>query len=249
MIKKILIFALCIFISQSVLSQSPTNLQTSSVTTNTALLSWDSDSSCAIVKFRYREVGGAWQPNNQGISGVSSPYLLDSLNSGTSYEWTVRCTPGSGWVATQGFSTISCNLTSAHVTTDATCDNTLDGSINLFPIGGTGPYSYLWSNGSTNQNLNAVISGSYTVTITDFNGCTHDTTITIGFLGDKSITQSLVGFSPDPLTAFHTWSYDTLTIQNTGCDVNLRPDFTISHDSLPIQQGDFVIKWYNPIMN
>ena len=104
-----------------------------------------------------------------------------------------------------------------------------------------------WSNGSTNQNLNAVISGSYTVTITDFNGCTHDTTITIGFLGDKSITQSLVGFSPDPLTAFHTWSYDTLTIQNTGCDVNLRPDFTISHDSLPIQQGDFVIKWYNPI--
>ena len=103
MIKKILIFALGIFISQSVLSQSPTNLQTSSVTTNTALLSWDSDSSCATVKLRYREVGGAWQPNNQGISGVSSPYLLDSLNSGTSYEWTVRCTPGSGWVATQGF--------------------------------------------------------------------------------------------------------------------------------------------------
>ena len=247
MIKKILIFALGIFISQSVLSQSPTNLQTSSITTNSALLSWDSDSSCAAVKLRYREVGGAWQPNNQGVSGVSSPYLLDSLNSGTSYEWTVRCNPGSGWVATQGFSTISCNLTSAHVTTDATCDNTLDGSINLFPIGGTGPYSFLWSNGSTNQNLNAVISGSYTVTITDFNGCTHDTTISIGFLGDKSITQSLVGFSPNPLTAFHTWSYDTLTIQNTGCDVNLRPDFTISHDSLPIQQGDFVIKWYNPI--
>lgn len=38
--------------------------------------------------------------------------------------------------------------------------------------GGTGPYSYLWNNNSTEPNINNAISGSYVVTITDTNGCT-----------------------------------------------------------------------------
>ena len=37
--------------------------------------------------------------------------------------------------------------------------------------GGTTPYTYLWSNGSTSSNINNTIPGSYIVTITDTNGC------------------------------------------------------------------------------
>ena len=41
--------------------------------------------------------------------------------------------------------------------------------------GGTPPYTYLWSNGETNQNLNNInTTGDYKLTITDANGCTKE---------------------------------------------------------------------------
>jgi hypothetical protein len=42
-----------------------------------------------------------------------------------------------------------------------------DGSINITVSGGKQPYTYLWSNNSTNENLTAIPGGNYTVTITD----------------------------------------------------------------------------------
>ncbi|GIV32700.1 MAG: hypothetical protein KatS3mg031_0235 [Chitinophagales bacterium] len=38
--------------------------------------------------------------------------------------------------------------------------------------GGTAPYNYLWSDNSTQQNLRNVMAGSYSVTVTDNDGCT-----------------------------------------------------------------------------
>ena len=57
------------------------------------------------------------------------------------------------------------------VATNASCNNGSDGSINLIVVGGTTPYSYSWSNGSTTQDLNNIPAGIYTVTVTDVNGC------------------------------------------------------------------------------
>ena len=36
---------------------------------------------------------------------------------------------------------------------------------------GTAPYSFLWDNGSTNQNLLELYANTYQVTVTDVNGC------------------------------------------------------------------------------
>ena len=47
-----------------------------------------------------------------------------------------------------------------------------DGSISCTIIGGTAPYSYLWNNGSTNKDLNSLSSGTYSLTVSDDNGCT-----------------------------------------------------------------------------
>ncbi len=49
------------------------------------------------------------------------------------------------------------------------CGNT--GSINVFASGGTAPYSYLWNNGDTTQNLNGIVPGNYSLAITDSLGC------------------------------------------------------------------------------
>jgi len=51
------------------------------------------------------------------------------------------------------------------------CYGYTTGAISLNVIGGTSPYFYSWSNGSSNQHLSNVGSGSYSVTVTDANNC------------------------------------------------------------------------------
>ena len=55
---------------------------------------------------------------------------------------------------------------------DVKCHHGNDGTIKLTIEGGTPDYSYLWSNKSTNKDLDGLKAGSYEVTITDKNQCT-----------------------------------------------------------------------------
>lgn len=54
-----------------------------------------------------------------------------------------------------------------------------DGTATANPQGGVGPYSYLWSNGATEQTAVGLAPGTYTVTITDANGCTTQESVTV----------------------------------------------------------------------
>jgi PKD repeat protein len=47
-----------------------------------------------------------------------------------------------------------------------------DGAVNISVGGGTSPYTYLWSNGATTQDILGVPAGAYSCTVTDNNGCT-----------------------------------------------------------------------------
>ncbi|WP_109299156.1 T9SS type A sorting domain-containing protein [Aquimarina sp. AU474] len=62
-------------------------------------------------------------------------------------------------------------LTSDHIVTDPTCYAGCDGKILLETSGGTPPYSYQWSNGSTSEDLVSICANTYQVTITDAKGC------------------------------------------------------------------------------
>lgn len=66
-----------------------------------------------------------------------------------------------------------CNGLQAIVTTgnESVC-GACDGYASVTAAGGTAPYSYLWSTGSTAATLNNQCSGSYNVTVTDASGCT-----------------------------------------------------------------------------
>lgn len=53
------------------------------------------------------------------------------------------------------------------------------GSATLTPIGGTSPYTYVWSTGATTSFITTQMAGVKTVTLTDANGCTQINTVTI----------------------------------------------------------------------
>ncbi|WP_276346192.1 cadherin-like domain-containing protein [Daejeonella sp. JGW-45] len=70
-------------------------------------------------------------------------------------------------------------ITATAVATPANCFGTSTGSAALTVSGGTGAYTFLWSNGQTTQNATGLAAGNYTVTITDANGCIARSAITI----------------------------------------------------------------------
>lgn len=46
-----------------------------------------------------------------------------------------------------------------------------NGAIDFTAVGGTSPYTFLWSNGATTEDLMNISAGTYTVDVTDDNGC------------------------------------------------------------------------------
>ncbi len=70
-------------------------------------------------------------------------------------------------------------LTANSSVTNPTCYAGCDGRIRLDVAGGSPPYAYLWSNGSTAKDLSNACAGVYTVVVTDRKGCTIETTRTI----------------------------------------------------------------------
>ncbi len=54
---------------------------------------------------------------------------------------------------------------------DVLCNGESNGSVEVTVSGGSLPYSYEWSNGATTEEVTGLAAGTYTVTVTDFNGC------------------------------------------------------------------------------
>lgn len=78
---------------------------------------------------------------------------------------------------------------------DISCQENNDGEINITVSGGTAPYVYQWSNGSANQDQNGLSDGTYTVTVTDNNGCTSEASFTINRPEALNLTTTAIPVS------------------------------------------------------
>ena len=88
-------------------------------------------------------------------------------------NYNVILNDGSGCVIERTFQILEPEeLRLSSVLSDAIdCDNPLSGSIDLQVIGGNPPYSFLWSNGETTEDLTDIGANNYKVTVTDSKGC------------------------------------------------------------------------------
>lgn len=60
------------------------------------------------------------------------------------------------------------------------CTASCNGSIQVSPIGGTLPYTYLWNTGQNTSSISSLCEGTYRVTITDSKGCTFVQEYSVG---------------------------------------------------------------------
>lgn len=111
------------------------------------------------------------------LAQFSNP--ANSLPSGT---YTVTITDAAMCTATASiFVDEPAILTASIDPTDVLCFGGNDGAGTANPLGGVAPYNYAWNTlpGQFTQNVNTLTQGSYTVTVTDFNGCTTSASTTI----------------------------------------------------------------------
>ncbi|MBK7966549.1 MAG: gliding motility-associated C-terminal domain-containing protein [Bacteroidetes bacterium] len=110
-------------------------------------------------------------------NGGNTPNI-DSLTAGTYFVLITDdqgCTFNSSYIITQPSAALASSSTAVQVL----CFGDSTASIDLSAAGGTAPYSYLWNNGSNNEDLANINAGTYTVLITDSNNCTQSETIII----------------------------------------------------------------------
>jgi hypothetical protein len=125
---------------------------------------------------------------NISVSGGTGGYTFSWTNGATTEDisgltagnYTVTVTDGNGCKATKQIAVTQPPVLSLSTTkTDVSCNGGTNGSINLTVNGNTSPYSFAWSNGATSEDISSLSAGSYSVIVTDANGCTATTSVTI----------------------------------------------------------------------
>lgn len=121
-------------------------------------------------------MGGVGPFSYEWAHGPQSP-TLSGLPAGT---YSVIIMDANGCTATGSAVFIDPPVLELTATTQAaTCDEAADGAIFATAVGGTAPYTFLWSNGQTSSEIVGLIAGTYAVSVTDDLGCTVTTSGTI----------------------------------------------------------------------
>jgi len=115
-----------------------------------------------------------WDAN----AGNQNTAIADSLSVG-SYTVTVTDNNGCTDTITATITEPQALVASISASSDASCFGGSDGSATATATGGTTPYTYNWPSSGTNAIENNLAQGTYTVTVTDANGCTDTSQVTI----------------------------------------------------------------------
>jgi len=113
-----------------------------------------------------------------------------------------------------------------------------NGTATAAATGGSGNFSFAWSNGATGDTVTGLSSGNYTVTATDQNGCASSTQVTvlseipsgISITANDTCLENKIQFSIFPTTQVSnvTWNFDDLSSGTSNTSTALSPSHTFS---------------------
>jgi uncharacterized protein (TIGR02145 family) len=164
--------------------------------------------------YTYSWTGGATSQNLSGVSAGTYNVTVTDVNS-CSATASVTINEPEELTASLSAGEIACNGGNTNIS------STVEG--------GTTPYTYIWSNGSSAQEVSNVTAGTYSVTIRDVNGCSVTTSVsieqpnvlttslsatTIACNGGTSDITNTISGGTEPYT--YTWTPSASTQNLTG---------------------------------
>ncbi len=177
----------CTF-QETVTVTEPDELNATLTTSNVSCFGGNDGSSTAAVTggialvapYTYLWSDGASQTTDQASNLIAGDY-------------TVTVTDNNGCTVTQT-TTITEPATPVQITsitqTNTSCAGLNNGSAEVIATGGTDVFTYLWSNNATTSTPNGLAPGTYTVTVTDSNGCTAEDQLDIVEYGLMSVSAT-----------------------------------------------------------
>lgn len=118
---------------------------------------------------------------NISVTGGVAPYTYEWSNGAATQDlkgiysgnYTIKLIDNRGCINTLTTAVIQPSelFKSIDAVTHILCNGQNSGAINITLTGGVPPYSYIWSNGATTQDISGVSANNYSVSLTEANGC------------------------------------------------------------------------------
>ena len=155
---------------------------------------------------------------SNGLSGAT-------VNNLTAGSYTVSGTDSNGCMVVDSVSLFNPDelITSIGIVNELNCFGNQNGVLFVSVFGGTGGYNYLWSNGSVIDTASGLSAGSYTVTVSDQNGC-------------EVISGNVILNQPDSILITSVLDTATCALANGSIDI------TVSGGTSP-----YVYNWSNGV--
>ncbi|MBN4066107.1 SprB repeat-containing protein, partial [Candidatus Amoebophilus asiaticus] len=199
------------------------------------------------------------------VSGGTPPYTFSWSNGATTEDiillsagtYTVAVTDNNGCTVNETTTLTQPGLLIAFIIpTNVSCNGAGDGVANLIVFSGVQPYTFTWSTGATTQNITGLSPGTYTVQISDANGCnqnpsvniTEPTALTASFTtidescpgaSDGSIDLTVTGGTPpytfawsngaitEDLSNLAAATFNLVLTDNNGCVINSTTNISV----------------------
>jgi len=233
----------CQAISSVVITQ-PSLLTISNISTTSSSCNKNDGTATASITGGTANYTYSWS-NGASVVSSNSSAADNGLGAGT---YAITITDNNGCSLNNPFVINSTNGPTAttSITGIIKC-NGQTGSIAALTSGGTGPYTYSWSSGastftsSLNNSVTSLVANTYTVTVTDNNGCTNTSDITLtqpallavtatgtpsSCGGINGIATAVAGGGVFSYT--YSWSNDSIAMSNLKSQITNLPPGTYS---------------------
>lgn len=181
----------------------------------------DAPPKLALAAYRETCPGAADGKIDLYIAGGTAPYTFSWSNGATTQDidqlgpgnYTVTVTDANGCIAPLVGANVGAASGAAITGTSSTPDNgSGNGSASAEAVGGTHPYTFSWDNGMTGQTIEGLSAGNYTVTVTDYYGCSAGTaTVTVD--SNTSLEEELANAGIETLNLFPNPTAGNLRVQ------------------------------------